>query len=177
MSLGDTLLKVAIGVAIAKGVSTLGKASTGGGTVSAGSGKPYSGGTGGLPGGLENVMRDALSGAPKGGDARTTRTSGLDSRDGPMTGASRNGDAAGGGIGDLLDQIMNGGAVSTGQQRTPDGYANADDGGNQMPTPRPTRQNAPKGGLEDLLAGMGGGTAGGLGGLLEAVLKGAAPTA
>lgn len=176
MSLGDTLLKVAIGVAIAKGVSTLGKASAGGGTVSAGSGKPYSGGSGGLPGGLENVMKDALSGAPKGRDAGMTRTGGLDSGDGSMTGASRNSGAAGGGLGDLLDQIMNGGAVGTDRPRTTGGYANADDGGVQVPTPRPTRQNAPKGGLEDLLAGMGGGAAGGLGGLLEAVLKGAAPT-
>ena len=176
MSLGNTLLKLAIGVAIAKGVSTLGKASAGGGTVSAGSGKPYGGGSTGLPGGLENVMRDALAGGSTGRGAATpgtTRSIGADRGDGAMTGASRNGDVAGGGLGDLLDQIMNGGAASTDRQRAPGGYADAADGGIHMPTPRPTRQNAPKGGLEDLLAGAGGGASGGL---LEAVLRGAAPT-
>lgn len=177
MSLGDTLLKVAIGIAIAKGVSTLGKASAGSGTVGAGSGKPYSGGSDGLPGGLENVMKDALGGGSKGrggATTRTTRTSGADGADEGMTGASRNSDAANGGLGDLLDQIMNGGAAST--QRTSGGFANEDEGAVRIPTPRSPRQNAPKGGLEDLLAGAGGGAAGGLGGLLEAVLRGAAPT-
>jgi hypothetical protein len=169
MSLGETLLKVAIGVAIAKGVSTLGKSSAGGGTVDAGSGKPYSGEIAGgregnrLPGGLENVMRDALAGAPKNrGNANegTTRTSGAES----------------GGIGDLLEQMMNGGAAGSDRGRTVGRDANEDDSTSFTPTPRPSRQNAPSGGLEDLLAGSGGAAAGGLGGLLEAILGGAGPT-
>jgi hypothetical protein len=170
MSLGETLLKVAIGVAIAKGVSTLGKGAAGDGTVSAGTGKPYSGGA---PGGLENVMRDALSGAP-GRQASETVAAGRTG--GGQAGSTRTPDAANGGLGDLLEQIMNGGAATTDRQRPSGGKAAEDDGGMFAPSARPDRQNAPKGGLEDLLAGMGGGAAGGLGGLLEAVLKGAAPT-
>ena len=169
MSLGETLLKVAIGVAIAKGVSTLGKSSAGGATADAGSGKPYTGEIAGaregnrLPGGLENVMRDALAGAPRNrgnANAGTTRTSGAES----------------GGIGDLLEQMMNGGATGSDRGRTVGRDANEDDGTIFAPTPRPRRQNAPSGGLEDLLAGSGGAAAGGLGGLLEAILGGAGPT-
>jgi hypothetical protein len=169
MSLGETLLKVAIGVAIAKGVSTLGKNSAGGETVTAGTGKPYSGGPTEerdgrrLPGGLENVMRDALANAPKGRGSDTG-------------GTSQTSRADSGGIGDLLDQMMNGGKASTNRGRTSGQGGTGDDGGIFAPTPRPPRQTAPKGGLEDLLAGAGGAGAGGLGGLLEAVLRGAAPT-
>jgi hypothetical protein len=169
MSLGDTLLKVAIGVAIAKGVSTLGKGVSGGGAVSAGTGTPYGGGQtaeragGGLPGGLENVMRDALSGAPKG-------------RGSASAGTARTGSAESGGLGELLEQIMKGGAAGTNLGRTSGQGPDQDDGGIFAPTPRPPRQTAPKGGLEDLLAGSGGAAAGGLGGLLEAILGGAGPT-
>lgn len=169
MSLGETLLKVAIGVAIAKGVSTLGKSSAEGGTVSAGSGKPYGGGmpsareSGQLPGGLENVMKDALAGAPK-------------NRGSATSGSTRTRSAESGGIGDLLDQMINGGTASPNRGRASGRDSNADDGNIFAPAPRPTRQNAPKGGLEDLLAGSGGAAAGGLGGLLEAILGGAGPT-
>jgi hypothetical protein len=168
MSLGETLLKVAIGVAIAKGVSTLGKNSAGGGTVSAGSGKPYGGDIPGaresnrLPGGLENVMKDALAGAPN-------------SRGSATTGTTRTSGAESGGLGDLLEQMINGGAASANGGRTAGREANADDS-IHMPTSRPSRQNAPTGGLEDLLAGAGGAAGGGLGGLLEAILGGAGPT-
>lgn len=165
MSLGETLLKVAIGVAIAKGVSTLGKA--GGGTVSAGSGRPYGDGMPAeregnrLPGGLESVMKDALAGAPK-------------SRGNASTGPTQARAGESGGIGDLLDQLMNGGSGSPTGGRTTGRQMGSEDGA-FAPTPRPKRQNAPKGGLEELLAGSGA-AAGGLGGLLEAMLGGAGPT-
>jgi hypothetical protein len=183
MSLGETLLKVAIGVAIAKGVSTLGKGSAGAGTVEAGSGKPYGGGMAAereakrLPGGLENVMKDALAGAPKNrGSATggTHRNSGASYQDNSTTGTSRSTDAGagglGGGLGDLLEQMINGGATSAGRNS---GTGAGQDGGSFAPSPRPSRQNAPKGGLEELLAGSGGA---GLGGLLGAILGGAGPT-
>jgi hypothetical protein len=105
-------------------------------------------------------MKDALAGAPGG---RGAATAGTTARPGP----------AGGDIGDLLDEIMRGG----GGGRPAPGRGTPDDGDVFTPTPRPPRPNAPKGGLEDLLTGAGGGAAaGGLGGLLDAVLRGAAPT-
>lgn len=178
MSLGDTLLKVAIGVAIAKGVSTLGKASAGGGTISAGTagaGKPYTGG--GSKGGLENLMNDALAGAPKGktsAPAGTQRSSGAGYQDSGPTGSSPSSDAAAGGLGgslgELLEQMINGGAAGAGRST---GMGTSQDDGSFAPSPRPTRQNAPAGGLEELLAGAGGA---GLGGLLGAILGGGGPT-
>ncbi len=58
MSLAGTLLKVAIGVALAKGVSTLAKKSTGSATAAEpGRGTPYGGNQ---TSGLENVFQDAL---------------------------------------------------------------------------------------------------------------------
>lgn len=159
MSLGKTLLKLAIGVAIVKGVNSLGKGSAGGGAINAGTGKPYGGE---LPGGLENVMRDALARAPKGRDSAPAE-------------APQNAGAESGGLGDLLDQIMRGGAGRSDRNPTPGGFAREDDR-IHTPTPRPPRRNAPAGGLEDLLAGTGGAAGGGLGGLLESVLGGAGPT-
>jgi uncharacterized membrane protein YebE (DUF533 family) len=153
MSLGKTLLKVAIGIAIAKGVSSMTK----GGSASA---EP-SGGTGGglgdalgggigrgtridtsSKGGLEDILGEVLG---TGGKARTGGTSG----------ATKSG---GGGLGDLLEQM-------SGQKRT-----------------KP-RASAPRGGLEDLLGGLTGGresaqktstrgaSSGGVGDLLDQVLN------
>jgi hypothetical protein len=85
MSLGKTLLKVAIGVVIAKGVTSLTKG---------GSSSPTGTGRGtridrSAKGGLEDIMGDVL------GSGRSTGT-----------GRSRSSDAgAGGGLGDLLDQL------------------------------------------------------------------------
>jgi hypothetical protein len=130
-----------------------------------------------LPGGLENVMKDALAGAPKNrGSATggTHRNSGASYQDNSTTGTSRSTDAGagglGGGLGDLLEQMINGGATSAGRNS---GTGAGQDGGSFAPSPRPSRQNAPKGGLEELLAGSGGA---GLGGLLGAILGGAGPT-
>lgn len=136
MSLGKTLLKVAIGVLVAKGVASLTRGASGT-TPSAGRGTRIDTGS---TGGLEDMMGDVLRSGRSSG-TRTTQTSG-------------------GGLGDLLDQI-------SGQKRA---------------SPRAT---APKGGLEDILGGLtgrradpggvtagwaGGGSAGGVGDLLDQVL-------
>jgi hypothetical protein len=171
MSLGKTLLKVAIGVAIAKGVSTLAKGGLGGGSASAGTpgrGTPYGKGA---PGGLDDVMKDAL-GTGSGRVPRSGEGSG-------SRGETRADDGFGGssgGVGDLLDQIM-GGGKSSGGGTTANWTADKGDGRIYTPTPRPPRRNAPKGGLDDMLTGGGGAAAGGLGGLLEAVLGGKGATA
>lgn len=87
MSIGKTLLKVAIGMLVAKGVSSVTKGFTGGSTGTTGAGR----GTRIEPrsrGGLEDMMGDILgSGRSRG---RTTQP----------TGAGN-----GGGLGDLLDQL------------------------------------------------------------------------
>lgn len=90
MSLGKTLLKVAIGVVIAKGVTSLAKGSSGGdsATTTAGRGTRIDTRS---KGGLEDMMGDILgSGRPPGRTKRTDEQSG-----GQM----------GGGLGDLLDQL------------------------------------------------------------------------
>ncbi len=156
MSLGKTLLKVAIGVAVVKGMSSLAKGGFGGAAAEApGTGKPHV-----RPkGGLEDMMGDLLGG----GRSRTT--------------------APDHGSGDLLDQITGGSAggsvpkversVTRGQTV---GRSAGRIGDALEPAGRPARRNAPSGGLEDLLGGnaSAGGGQGGLGGLLEAILGGAA---
>ena len=166
MSLGKTLLKVAIGVAIAKGISSMTKgAGADTGTTGAGRGTRYDGGN---RGGLEDMMGDILGGGSK-GTTRTPQASpqgggGLGDLLGDLLGGgtqktaptSRNSGTAGGGLGDLLDQLS----------------------GTKRSSPR---ASAPKGGLEDLLgqltgtskagreSGSGGG---GVGDLLDQVLAG-----
>jgi len=170
MSLGKTLLKVAIGIAIAKGVSSL----TRGGSASAGSSGDSGGLGGGLgggsvgggigrgtridtsqKGGLEDILGEVLG---TGGRARTG--GGL----GGSSGGSTSSGGGGGGLGDLLDQI-------SGQKRSS------------------PRASAPKGGLEDLLGQLTGGNSrtesaanpgratspGGVGDLLDQVLGGRKP--
>ena len=84
MGIGKTLLKVAIGVLVAKGVSSLTKGSSGG-TTSAGRGTRIDRGS---KGGLEDMMGDVLGSGRSSGrsSGRTTKTSG-------------------GGLGDLLEQM------------------------------------------------------------------------
>jgi uncharacterized membrane protein YebE (DUF533 family) len=165
MGLGKTLLKVAIGIAIAKGVSSLTKGSastpepsgdTGG--LGGGLGGGIGGGTArtagrgtridtSSKGGLEDILGDVLG---TGGRART----------GGSSGTTTTKTSGGGGLGDLLEQL-------SGQKR-------------QSP-----RATAPRGGLEDLLGGLTGGRAarettsqgksGGVGDLLDQVLGGRKP--
>ncbi len=116
MGLANTLIKVAIGVAVAKGVSTLVKGGGQGGANTAS----------GRPAGVDDIM-DGIGGA------------GTGRRYEPQA-------QQGGGLGDLLGQL-------TGQASAPR-----------------QRQNAPRGGLEDLLgggqSGQQSGQGGGLGDLL-----------
>lgn len=139
MSLAKTLLKVAIGVAIAKGVSSLTKGS---GSASAettrstkGAGTRYDGGRASLPGGLEDLMGDVLGnkagrssrGSGSDGDlldqltGRKTATprksapkGGMDDLLGQLTGASSGRAASGdGGLGDLLGGLLGGASATT----------------------------------------------------------------
>ena len=195
MSLISTLAKVAIGIAVAKGVSTLAKGGFGGGQTagSAGNGTPmgdtFSPKSGSSGGGLSDMMGDLLgggrggtggastgSGGGLGGmfdqlpDAANKKTSGKNRANAPtsiddMLGG---GSTGGGGLGDLLGGML-GGASAGG--RTAGGAQGGGSG---------------SGGLGDLLGGMLGGSAaggttsqastggGGLGDLLGAVLGGAA---
>ena len=193
MSLVSTLAKIAIGIAVAKGVSSLAKAGRG---QSAG-GMPQSGGAGG---GLGDMMGEILGGGsssagngPSQSDGRsgggglsgglggmfdqlpdtaTKKTSGKNRANAPtsiddMLGGGQSG---GGGLGDLLGGMLGGASMGgrTAGGRTAGG---AQGGG---------------GGLGDLLGGLlgggaqGGGTTGqasaggGIGDLLGAVLGGAA---
>lgn len=156
MSLAKTLIKVAIGVAVAKGVSTLVKGAKGGadGDTARSAGRPE---------GIEDIM-DGIGGQRR----TTTSTKGqggfgdlLEEISGQGSKRSRTnapkggledmlgGDGQGGGLGDLLGQITGASSASRG---------------------------ATGGGLGDLLGQLTGGGAaqgGGLGDLLGAVLGGA----
>ena len=182
MSLISTLAKLAIGIAVAKGVSTLAKGGFGGGQTagSAGSGTPigdrFSPKSGRSGGGLSDMMGDLLgggrgsagsastgSGGGLGGmfdqlpDAATKKTSGKNRANAPtsiddMLGGGASG---GGGLGDLLGGFLGGGAArGTSSQASTGG-----------------------GGLGDLLGAVLGGAAvggagGGLGGMLNKALTG-----
>ncbi len=146
MSLGKTLLKVAIGVAIAKGVSTLagssGKARaetptrTTTSRSTAGRGTRYDGGRGNLPGGLEDMMDDILGTSKPtarrdtGGDLldqitgnkrrtprKTAPKGGMDDLLGQLTGG-RQSSGGDGGLGDLLGGFLGGASATT--RRTPE---------------------------------------------------------
>jgi uncharacterized membrane protein YebE (DUF533 family) len=116
MSLMKTLAKVAIGVAVAKGVGSMVQASRqGGGTARAGTGGLLGGAsrTGSAPGGLQDIMRDVLAGTPAGA-SRTTRPKGGTAPDGlggllDQLAGGRSG--AGGGLDDLLGSLTKGGAL------------------------------------------------------------------
>lgn len=140
MSLLGTLAKVAVGVAIAKGVGTMMQASREGGTAPRpGTGTTYGGapsrktapGAGGAPGGLQDIMRDVLAGTPA---AKTTPAGRAPA---PQPGTLP------GGLGGLLEQLAGGAAGG------PATRAGTSAGG---------------GGLDDLLGSLASG--GGLGGLL-----------
>ncbi|MGL4234512.1 DUF533 domain-containing protein [Tabrizicola sp.] len=179
MSLGKTLLKVAIGIAVVKGVTSLAKGGSTqaeaptGGTTTAGRGTRYDGEN---RGGLEDLLGEVLgsgSTAQSGRQRDVTIQDTLAQRGGSQRNATRDSGTAntGGSLGDLLDQI-------SGQKRS---------------TPRKT---APTGGLDDLLGeltgkssgrsasresgsfgGSAGGNAGGIGDLLDQVLNGRRPGA
>lgn len=180
MSLVSTLAKVAIGIAIAKGVSGLAKAGQSG--QSAGSGTRYSPQAGGAKGGLGGMMGELLAGGRKTEGAGQTQT--------------------GGGLGDLFDQLPEAATKkTTGKNRT-NAPTSLDDilagnvgtqrGGGGLgdvlggmlggvTTAGRGVTGASGGGIGDMLGGLLGGsrtggasTGGGLGDLFGAVLGGAA---
>lgn len=179
MSLVKTLAKVAIGVAIAKGVSHVAKNGLPGaaGTAQApNAGRGTRIDTGAAPGGLGDMMGDLLAGGPS---AKTTR---------------RSGGSAGGGLGDLLDQLAGGGQTRGTATRTTTRRTQAPSGGLEDllkgMTGGGAAGGAGGGGLGDLLGGllggaMGGTTAarggagglGGLGSLFDEALQGREPQA
>lgn len=105
MSFMKTLAKVAIGVAVAKGVGSLVQSSRQGGSAQANTGGLLGGAskTGGAPGGLQDIMRDVLAGTPAGA-ARPTR----------QTGGTPQNRAATGGLGGLLEQLAGKGGTGGG---------------------------------------------------------------
>lgn len=178
MSLVGTLAKVAIGVAIAKGVSSLAKGGSGtaradgglfggaaggqtssqgglgdllGGMLGGGQNQSSSGSTSGGLGGLLDQLAGGQSGAGRSGAGQSG--GGLGDLLGGLTGGASGGQAQQGGLGDLLGGLL--GGASGGQS-----------GG------------AAQGGLGDLLGGLlggagGGAAAGGLGDLLGSLTGGA----
>ncbi len=113
MSLGSTLLKVAIGIALAKGVSTMSKRGLGGGQASApGTRTRYDGGK---PTGLEDIFSDAIGKntaqpVPKAGTANS-----IDDFLGNLTGNSgqnprttTRANAPQGGLEDILGGLLGG---------------------------------------------------------------------
>ncbi len=113
MSLMKTLAKVAIGVAVAKGASSMMKRSAGGGGAS--SSTAGAGGLGGILGGLTN---SAGSAQPHGG-AHSPQAGGSlqDMLGGMLGGGAAGGGLGSGGLGGLLEQLgggQSGGAGSAG---------------------------------------------------------------
>lgn len=147
MGIGKTLLKVAIGVLVAKGVASLTRGSsagsTGGTTTSAGRGTRIDTGS---KGGLEDMMGDVLGSGRSSG----TRTTGQ----------------SGGGLGDLLDQI-------SGQKRASP-RATAPKGGLEDILGGLTGRSSDAGSPGGVTAGWAGGKTGGVGDLLDQVLGGKA---
>jgi uncharacterized membrane protein YebE (DUF533 family) len=161
MSLVGTLAKVAIGIAIAKGVSSMGKSASnaGGQSAQGGLGDLMGGMLGGgtqsgqsSQGGLGDLLGGLMGGA-QGGQSAQSSQGGLGDLLGGLMGGSKSGQSAQssqGGLGDLLGGLM--GGAQGGQ--------------------------ASQGGLGDLLGGLMGGAggaaaSGGLGGLLGGLMGGA----
>lgn len=154
MSLMKTLAKVAIGVAVAKGVSTLAKGAQ---TGRIGAGRT-SGTTAG--GGLEDMMGSIL-----GGGKGSAQTSG------------------GGSIGDLLNELGGAGGVRSSRTSQPDlgdllgqltgGRSGSQGGLGDLLGQLTGSRSSTQGGLGGILGQLAGaGAAGGLGGLLGGMLSG-----
>lgn len=154
MSLAKTLMKVAIGVAVAKGVSTLAKNMGGGGSASSSGG------------GLGDVLGGMLGGGSS-SSTGTTRPAGR------SAGQS-------GGLGDLMGDLLgNSGGNATRSDRSSRGGDLLEEVLGQKRTS--SRTTAPKGGLQDVLEQMTGArsgrggqnagqTGGGIGDLLGSIL-------
>lgn len=164
MSLVGTLAKVAVGIAVAKGLKSMtggGASQKSGGGLGDMLGGALGGGAqqrGGSAGGLGDILGQL------GGQQQSTGGAGGGIGDllGQLGGQQQGGGAAGGGIGDLLGSVLGGGA----QQGGAGGGLGDLMGGL-------ARGGGSNGGLGDLLGQLGGagGAAGGLGGLLTNALE------
>ena len=151
MSLMGTLAKVAIGVALAKGMQAVTSRAGANGGSAGGSAGGAGAGSGGLFGGAHSPNANA----------QDRSSGGLGDMMGAVLGGKSGGSGAGsGGLGGLLEQLGGGGGSS---RRTTPRSASAQTGG----------------GLGDLLGGVlgGGAAAGGLGGLLGSLTGGGQPSA
>lgn len=188
MSLVSTLAKVALGVAIAKGVSHMsqsGKSGLGGGTASAanpGTGRSYAPQPSGAPGGLADMMGDLLG--KKTGGSSTSAQGGLGGlleqlagQNGATRPTNKAGTAPPSGIEDLLGSLTGGAGGAGGLGGLLGSLTGASRGA--------TSGGAAGGGLGDLLGGLLGGAAagaggaggiGGLGGMLNDMMAGKQPT-
>ncbi len=122
MSMMKTLAKVAIGVAVAKGVSGMMKKGQGGAGQTASRGQTGDGGLfGGVHspgaqqqapqgGGLEDLLGSVLGGRQGGGTASSGQAGGLGGLLEQLGGARQGGGSAGGGLNDLLGGLADGGA-------------------------------------------------------------------
>lgn len=186
MSLAKTLIKVAIGVAVAKGVSTLVK-----GAGSGGSSRQS-----GRPAGVEDIM-DGIGGSRRSaGGARASDGQGgfgdlLDQISGQSRSRSRKnaprggledmlggGTSGDGGLGDLLGQLTGGGSTPRSGRSTSTGGGGLGDLLGQMTGATQASRGAVSGGggLGDLLGAVLGGAGGGaLGGALSGGIGGAEP--
>ena len=146
MSLVNTLAKVAIGIAVAKGMKSL----TGGSSRSSG-------------GGIGDLLGSVLGG----GGSSTARRGGLEDLLGDALSGGRSSGSSRGGIEGLLGQLSGGARSSGGSMGLEDLMGGLLKGGSGAAT---------NGGLGDLLGqlaggGAAGGAAGGLGGLLTEALS------
>lgn len=180
MGLMKTLVNVAVGVAIAKGMQSLsGRGRSGGSTRTAGGG-----------GGLGDMLGDMLSGGGSGsgggiGQMQPTHQPERQPTRQPGRGTPFGRGADRGGLEGMMDSILNGGrgtgsadtgSIATGRIGTGGVGTGTQIGGSRSSTAKNPRKNAPAGGLEDLLttatSGRSGG--GGLGDLLGGLVGGLA---
>lgn len=156
MSLMGTLAKVAIGIAVAKGVSSMMGKKASAGTGSAGSGGTFGGPNSPAAGGGPGDMMGEVLGGRRGGTTRTR--------------APQGGGTVGGGIGDLLNELGSYAPGGSGQTRGSGGQI----GGGELGGGQLGGGQAGGGGLDDLIGSLGGGQGGGgLGDLLGGLLGGA----
>ena len=170
MSLVKTLAKVAIGMAVAKGVSHVAKNGLPGRSTAEARQAPQRGGQSGQGGGFDDLVGQ-LGGMIGGTSSRAGAGSkagagGLGDLLGGMLGG---GGGAGGGLGSLLEGLAGGGASARKTTR-------------RASAPTGLEGMLGAGGVGGLLGGLlggasAGGGAGGLGSMLDAVLQGGSPAA
>lgn len=187
MSLVGTLAKIAIGVAIAKGMQSMSQKSNpssdgaGSGGLFGGAHSPNTGGSTGL----EDMMGSVLGG--KSGqttNASAGQTGGLGGLLEQLSGGAGGAQAgqagqAGGGLGDLLGGLLGGAGGAGGTQNAQAGGGLGDLlGGLLGGAGGAGAGGTGQGGLGDLLGSLvgGGAAAGGLGGLLGGLTDGSAPS-